>query len=178
MVKEIPAFMADDARAHVAESMRQNPELWAAAARFASVGVDVGDRLATIMRALELKEIKTVAEWRSTMGLYDGQALQRKGRDRSSNPDMPSNAFYLCQAITRLLELAGAPVELSNDLRWLLHAKLPTSAEKRARVQALLISNPEMSRKKIAREAKCSLKLIQKDIDSGLLVQFPEGVDS
>lgn len=176
-MKEAPSFMADAAQQHLAQSMRQNPELWIAAARFASVGPNVGDRLATIMAALELSEIKSLPEWLSAMTTYDGVALKRGGDDRVSNPDLPSNAFYLCEAILRLLQLVEAPSALSSDLQWLLKSKMPIKAEKRAKVQGLLISSPEMSRKKMADAAGCSLKMIQKDIDGGVLVRLPPGVD-
>lgn len=176
-MSEAPAFMEDAANKHLAQSMRQNPELWIAAARFASVGANIGDRLATIMAALELREVKSLPEWRGAMASYDGQAFKHKGDDRISNPDLPSNAFYLCEAIIQLLKLTNAPAALSADLRRLLKSKLPTQADKRAKVQGLLISKPEMSRKKIAAEAGCSLKMIQKDLDSGVLVRLPKGVD-
>lgn len=173
-MSELPPWMRADADEHIRKSMNNYPELWITAARYAATGMTSPDRLALIMEATEIIQTKSVPEWLRAVETFDASDLKRGGKNRSTNPDRPARAFYLAEAICRLLQIVGASDSLEVDLRTLLGSSLPHEAKRRADMQGALIEYPELSNRQVAGKIRYDPSLLGEELASGLLRRIPK----
>lgn len=169
----MPSFMKKEAERRLAHQMRTNPDFYIKAAMYAANDVSTADRLLLLEEALRLKDIGVLSQWKSEMAIYPEIPLGDADMARTRNPDMPFRAFYLLEAVAKLLEIVDAPEAMTSDLRLFMKARLPYTAVKRAKIQKAIIDNPGWSKTKIAEEFKYDLSRMGDEVDKGQLVLWP-----
>ena len=174
-MKDLPEFMELESKRHIHRSMTENPELWVSAALYSAMGLDEdGERFALVMQADEVKRAKSIAEWLHEVSAYDASSLRRGGKNRSENPDLPARSLFLLESIVKLMEIIGAPHSLIEDLRHLTRRDQPIAAQRRAKMQAILISRPELSERKAADIIAYDPTLLGEDIEAKRIFRLPK----
>lgn len=182
IAETVPDFMKKDIEVNgprrLAERMREDPDFYIHAAMYAANDISTSERLLLLTEALKLSEISKLGEWQFEMAIYPETAMARKDFNRTSNPEMPLRAFYLLEALQKLLALIGAPEAMASDLRLFMQRNLPYVAKKRAKVQKTMIEHPEWSNTKIAEECGYDLTRMGYEVDHGQLIRCPLVADS
>ena len=182
--KGIPEFMTkhieENREKWLAESMREDPQFFINAAMYAANNIFKNDRGLLLEEALKLKDIQVLGEWKAEMGMYPTAEMGKDDakRTRNSNmpppsPDLPFRAFYLLEAVVKLLEIVNAPAAMGSDLRLFMESRLPRTAAERAMMQKALIDHPTWSDTKIAKKYVYDQTRMRKEIANGQLRRYP-----
>ena len=156
------------------ESMQNYPELWIAAARYAATGGQNADEaLALIMLGKDIRRAQSLAHWRQEASDPIPAGVRQGGKTRGENHDRPAIAFFMDQAITRLIELVDGPAAMSEVLNSLLSASQPHDAKMRAKLQALLLRCPHLTTAELAKKAKCDRSLANRYLSDGTIRRVP-----
>ena len=159
-----------------AERMREDPQFFINAATYAGNNKDdcmASERILLLEEALKIKDIRALGEWKSEMGMYPAEPIEKGELSRSRNIGLPFRAFYLLESLSKLLELVDAPEAMKSDLRVLMQSRLPHTAERRGVIQKALIDHPTWSDTKIAMTYKYDLTRMRSEIENGQLCRFP-----
>ena len=173
----VPDFMKASSQQWLAEQMREDPEFYINRAMFAANDLTV-DRMIMVEDAQSINSISTLAQWKAETEIYPKEPLTKGSLNRTANPDRPFRAFYLIEAISKLLALVDAPASMESDVRLLIQASLPRRAERRAEIQKALIDHPTWSDTKIAATYKYDLTGMRKEIEAGQLRRCPVADES
>jgi hypothetical protein len=117
------------------------------------------------------RHVRTVLEWKEQANSYPSAKLTEEQVGTARNPDVPVRAHYLKFALTRLLNIVGAPEAMVADLRSILDKHAPRSAELRAEAQVEWCKDPETNLRAIARKQKRNHSQLYKDRNAGLLAR-------
>lgn len=172
----MPDFMVEASRQWTAELMHEDPQFFINAAMY--VGNSNPDRIPServllLEEALKLKDIRALGEWKAEMEMYPTEPLGKDDLSRTSNHDMPFRAFYLIEAVVKLLEITDAPESMRKDLRLFMQSRMPRTAKKRGKIQKALIDHPAWSDTKIATTYKYDLTRMRAEIENGQLRRCP-----
>ena len=115
-------------------------------------------------------DVRTIPEWRACAENYPDTAIGSDQAIQQTNPNAAVRAYYLREALTRLLELAKAPEPMKSDLRAMLEYLIPVGAETRAKVQKAILEDPGASLQQIADQTGADAGQISKDGKAGLLI--------
>jgi hypothetical protein len=175
--KKMPEWMAGEAISHLEKSMRENPQLWIEAARYGSMNGGPGweNRMAIVISACDMAKVKSMPEWLHEVGAYSPRCDGEEGRTRRQYYDRPARALFVQVAISKLLKLVKAPEAIIEDLEFFLRSSQPKFSDKRAKIQAVLIEEPELwdYPSKLAKKAKCDHKLVERYLAEGSLQKPP-----
>ncbi len=172
-----PDFMVEDAEKNgprrLAERMRQDPEFYINAAMYAANNISTSERLLLLTEALTLKKISKLGEWQFEVEIYPETPMASEDLNRTRNGEMPFRAFYLLEALTKLLSLVGAPEAMRSDLCLFMRSKLPYTAMRRAEFQKYMIDHADWTDTKLANEFGYDLTRMGEEIENKHLLRFP-----
>jgi uncharacterized protein YerC len=116
------------------------------------------------------KDVCTIDEWHSYAETYPDQVIGADQNIQKSNPNVTTRAYYLREALPKLLELTKAPSAMAADLCAILTILVPDGAESRSKVQRAILDDPTASLQQIADRTGASPGQISKDGAAGLLI--------
>lgn len=171
--KDVPDFMNGAGSQGLGERMRENPQFYINAAMYAANGMSESDRVLMLEQAQALKAVRVLGEWKVELEMYPDTPLGKESLSRTRNADIPFRAFYLLEAVAKLLEIVDAPAAMTGDLRLFMQKYLPKIAESRAKIQKALIDHPTWSDTKIAKTYGYDLTGMRSEIADGRLQRRP-----
>jgi hypothetical protein len=130
-----------------------------------------------LVTAQFFRDARTMTDWHCYADEYPKVGISADETIQQSNPNVAARAYYLREALSKLLELAKAPNGMAADLNALLGPLTPEGAEVRAKVQKAILDDPNASLNDIASRTKSAPGQISKDGKAGLLVWPADSVD-
>lgn len=130
---------------------------------------DPGAHLYQFITAQLFMDARTKQEWDLCARSYPKAAIPAGQSIQQTNPNVAARAYYLREALQKLLELVSVPQPMVDDLRAMLDRLVPRGAEDRARVQRAILDDPTASLNTIAKRTGMSAAQISKYGQVGLL---------
>ena len=107
-----------------------------------------------LIQATFFKDVYSVDEWHQYASSYPTTALTEDQATSSASSMVKVRAHFLKEALSRLLNLLGAPAAMIDDLQSILGLHQPRSAEVRGEAQRALIADPTASARAIAKKLR------------------------
>lgn len=114
-------------------------------------------------------EARTLEDWRSYSESYPSEAISQDQIIQQTNPNVAVRAYYLANALPKLIELLKLPPAMADDLRTMLNPLLPIGAERRANIQKAILDDPLAFLQQIAERTNSDAGQISKDGKAGLI---------